>query len=126
MQETVTATHRKNLKRFEEQHRRRIVNFNHQPGALVLVRNSRVEDALNCKTLPRYYGPVVIVRKTQGSSYVVAELDGAQSEQHIAGFRLIPYLPRVATDIPIISNVPEEEQIETESDPEDVLLRSHY
>ena len=126
MQEAITATRWKNLKRFEEQHRRRIVNFDHQPGALVLVRNSQVEDALNRKTLPRYYGLVVIVQKTQGSFYVVAELDGAQSEQHIASFHLIPYLPRVATDIPIISNVPEAEQIETESDPEEVLLCLYY
>ena len=61
MQETVTATCRKNLKRFEEQHWRCIINFDHQPGALVLVRNSRIEDALNRKTLLRYYGPVVVV-----------------------------------------------------------------
>ena len=119
MQEIVTENRRNGLKRFERQHRSRVVDFNHQPRALVLVRNSRIKDALNRKTLPRYYGPVVVVRKTQGSSYVIAELDGAQSEQHIAGFRLIPYLPRVATDIPIISNIPEEEQRSTEGDPEE-------
>ena len=98
----------------------------HNDRALVLIRNSRVEDALNHKTLPQYYGPVVVVRKTQGSSYVVTELDGAQSEQHIASFCLIPYLPCVATDIPTIFNVPEAEQIKTESDPEEVLLCSHF
>ena len=52
MQEIVTENHRNGLKRFERQHRSRVVDFDHQPGALVLVRNSRIKDALNRKTLP--------------------------------------------------------------------------
>ena len=34
------------------------------------------------------------VLKKKNVSYVIAELNGAQSQQHIAGFRLVPYFPR--------------------------------
>ena len=58
--------------------------------------------------------------KTVGTSYIVAELDGAQSQLRVAGFRLIPYFPRTKTDVPVISDVPEEDDT-TEDDPEDLM-----
>ena len=120
MRDIVTETRLKYIRQFERQHRGRIINFDHQPGALVLIRNSLIEEALNRKTQARYYGPVVVVRKTKGNSYVIAELDGAQSQQHVAGFRLIPYLPQRATDFPLVSNIPEAEQAATDDDPADL------
>jgi hypothetical protein len=118
MQEIVTESRRRNILRFEKEHLSRIVDFDFKPGALVLVRNSRIEEALNRKTKPRYVGPMVVVRKTIGSSYVVAELDGSQSQQRVAGFRLISYHPRQQVDVPLVSNIAEEDQDPTEEDPE--------
>lgn len=119
MQSTVTQSRIKNLERFEKQHASRIVDFDFQPAALVLVRNTRIEESLNRKSKPRYLSPMVVVRKTVGTSYIVAELDGAQSQLRIAGFRLIPYFPRTHTDVPVISNLPESDDT-TKVDPKDL------
>ena len=109
MQEIVTKSCHNNLERFEKWYSSRIVDHNFRPGDLVLVRNTRIEESLNRKTKPRYLGPMVVVRRTAGSSYIIAELDGAQSELQVAGFRLVPYLLRTRTAIPIISNVRDNE-----------------
>ncbi|KAI5999602.1 hypothetical protein EDD15DRAFT_2362878 [Pisolithus albus] len=71
-----------------------IHDFDFEPGALVLVRNSRIEKELDRKTKPCYLGPMVVVRRTKGSSYLLAELDGAISKFRFATFRLFPYFPR--------------------------------
>jgi hypothetical protein len=120
MRETVTAYRQKNLEQFQKLHHSRIIDFDFQPGALVLVKNSRVKETLNRKTKPRYMGPMVVVRKTIGMSYVVAELDGAQSALRVAAYRLIPYLPRTHTDFPVDPSVFDDREVTTE-DPEDVL-----
>jgi len=119
LQDTVTKARCTNLERFEKRHGSRIIDFDFKPGALVLLRNSRIEEALNRKTKPRYIGPMVVVRKTIGTSYIVAELDGAQSQLRVAGFRLIPYFPRTHTPTPLVANIPDDEDY-TEDDPEDV------
>jgi len=119
IRESVTAFRRKNLERFEKLHESQIVDFDFQPGALVLIRNSGVEKSLNSKAKRRYLGPVVVVRRTKGTSYVVAELDGAQHRHHVAAFRVVPYFPRTRTDIELVSNMPEEEE-DTYDDPDDI------
>ena len=119
MHDTVTESQRKNLERFEKRHTSRIIDFDFKPGALVLVRNSCIEESLNCKTKPWYTGPVVVIRKTPGTSYVIAELDGAQSQLRVTGFRLIPYFPHTQSLTPIISNLHDDEDY-TEDDSEDV------
>ena len=119
MQETVTASRIKNLERFEKRHGSQIVDFDFKPGSLVLVRNSRIEESLNRKTKPRYNGPYVVIRKKAGPSYIVAELDGAQSQLRVAGFRLIPYLARTETRDPSFATLPDDED-STSEDPEDV------
>ena len=70
-------------------------------GALVMVRNSRVHADLNRKTKPRYLGPMVVVRRTQGGSYILSELDGSVSALRYAAFRLVPYYPRSHISIPV-------------------------
>ena len=119
MRDIVTATRRKNLERFEKQHGSRIVDFDFKPGALVLVHNNRIEEALNRKTKPRYTGPMVVVRKTIGTSYIVAELDGSRSQLRVGGFRLIPYFPRTSTLTSASSDDGLDEE-DTVEDPEDV------
>ena len=119
MRKRVAESRRKNLEQFEQRHGSHIIDFDFESGALVLVRNSRVEESLDRKTKPRYLGPMVVVRKTRGTSYIVAELDGAQAQLRVAGFRLIPYFPRTTANVPITSDVPTD-QDSTYEDPDDV------
>ena len=56
---------------------------------------------LDRKAKPRYLGPYVIVRKTLGGAYLIAEIDGSILKTKIAAFRLIPYHPRKAIEIPV-------------------------
>ena len=95
----------------------RIKDFDFKKGDLVLLRNSRIEESLNRKTKPCYIGPMPVVCKKRNTSYVIAELDGAQSQQHVAGFCLIPYYLHENTDVPIVSNLSDAEQDDTVDDP---------
>jgi hypothetical protein len=121
MRETVVKARCEDLRRFEKRFDSRIVDFDFKPGDLVLIRNTRIEESLNRKTKPRYIGPMVVVRKTPGTSYVVAELDGAQSQLRVAGFRVIPYFRRAHSSIPIVPDVTDIDDDATEDDPEDTL-----
>jgi hypothetical protein len=89
------------IKQFEATFKNRIKDFDFQPGSLVLVRNSRVEKELNRKTKPRYTGPMIVLRRTTGGSYLLAELDGSVSKLRYAAFRLLPYHPRSQTHVPV-------------------------
>ena len=63
------------------------------------------------KTKPRYLGPMVVIRRTQGGSYILGELDGSLSKLRYAAFRLIPYRPRDICLIPVtkLMNIFQEE-----------------
>src|SRR5882724_4744345 len=61
-----------------------IQDFNFEVGLLVLVPNSHVEKELNCKTKPRFLGPMVVVHRTQGGAYILAELNGTVSRLRYA------------------------------------------
>lgn len=77
-----------------------IKDYDFKPGSLVLVRNSRVENSHSRKSQPRYFGPYVIVRRTAGGSYVIAEVDGSTSDKRVAAFRLLPYFARDSIPLP--------------------------
>lgn len=80
---------------FNQRFARRLQKSDHQPGDLVLVRNSRLEMTVSkFKTEPRYLGPYEVVRKTKGGSYILKELDGAVHAQPYAAFRLLQYVHR--------------------------------
>ena len=42
---------------------------------------------------------MVVVRRTEGGSYILAELDGTVSKLRFAGFRVVPYHARKALRI---------------------------
>jgi transposase InsO family protein len=86
---------------FERKFRESIKDYDFAPGSLVLVRNSKTEYELNRKTKPRYLGPMIVLRRTQGGSYLLAELDGSVSKLRYAAFRLLPYHPRSETRVSV-------------------------
>ena len=65
------------------------------------MRNSRVEKELDRKTKPRYLGPFEVLRRTQGGSYILKEMDGTVSRRGVAAFRLLPYHARKGIPLPI-------------------------
>ncbi|EIN12378.1 hypothetical protein PUNSTDRAFT_34690, partial [Punctularia strigosozonata HHB-11173 SS5] len=71
------------------------------PGDLVLVRNTQNERDLGGKHKPRYFGPMVVVRRNSGGAYALAELDGSLSKLRFAAFRLIPYRARSRISVDI-------------------------
>jgi hypothetical protein len=46
---------------------------------------------------------MIVLRKTLGCSYLLAELDGSVSKLRYAAFHLIPYHPRTTSHIPVTS-----------------------
>jgi hypothetical protein len=46
---------------------------------------------------------MVVLRRTIGGSYLLAELDGSVSRLRYTAFRLIPYHPRTTSRIPVTS-----------------------
>jgi hypothetical protein len=109
-----------------------IKDYDFAPGALVLVQNSKVEYKLSKKTKPRYLGPMVVVRRMKGGSYILAELDGTISKLQFATFRIIPYSARNPARIAVTSvtgmndteldRIANEDNIEPEEEePEDAL-----
>jgi hypothetical protein len=89
------------VRQFERQYQNSIVAYDFKPGDLVLVRNSGLDSALGLKTKPRYFGPMIVIRRTRNGAYRLAELDGAVSKLRYAAFRLIPYFARSRSSIPI-------------------------
>jgi transposase InsO family protein len=83
-------------KAFENKYAKRLQKESYNPGALVLLRNSQVENTMSIerKVADRYMGPYQIVSQTKGGSYILQELNGNMLRHTVAAFRLIPYIKR--------------------------------
>jgi len=97
------------VKQFTRQFANTIRDYNFQPGALVLVRNSAIETDLGRKAKPRYLGPMLVVRRSRNGAYRLAELDGAVSKLRFAAFRLVPYHSRSRRSVPVTRFIDEED-----------------
>ena len=66
-----------------------------------MVRSAGADAELANKTKPRYYGPMVVIRRSRNGAYRLAELDGAVSKIRYAAFRIVPYFARSPSSIPV-------------------------
>jgi hypothetical protein len=87
-------------RRFEQDHLRTLKDFDFQRGNLVLMRNTQIEKSLNKKMCARYIGPLVVVSRNYGGTYILAELDGTVLHRPIAAFRLLPYFTHKTIPLP--------------------------
>ena len=101
IQDRILKSRFASVQQFEKQYHNTIKDYDFGPGTLVLVRNAGVDAELASKTKPRYFGPMVVVRRARNGAYRLAELDGAVSKLRYAAFRLLPYHSRSRTSIPV-------------------------
>jgi hypothetical protein len=64
------------------------------------VRFTQFKKTVSGKMKPRYLGPMVVIRRTKGGAYLVAEMNGAMFQERIAVFHVIPYEARHSIQIP--------------------------
>lgn len=93
-EEKIALSRWKTAARWNEEHKHVLTREVHEPGALVLIRNSPVEKELSRKHKPRWLGPMVVVRRTSGGAYVCAELSGVISKLRFAAFRVKGFVAR--------------------------------
>jgi len=118
----VLAARYTSIQDFEKRNANRICNYDFGTGELVLVLNKKIEPDVGRKGKPRYFGPIVVVKRLQSGAYLLAEVNGAVSRLKFAAFQLIPYQPRSRKHLEItefvdskdLGGVGEEEVAESE------------
>ncbi|RDB30804.1 hypothetical protein Hypma_005803 [Hypsizygus marmoreus] len=89
------------VRQYIRDHARSFRDFDFPRGALVLVRNSTIESSNDRKSKPRYFGPMIVIRRLPTGSYALAEIDGTLSKLRFAAFRVVPYHPRSTSHISV-------------------------
>ena len=103
---------------FETKHKHTIIDFDFEPGELVLVLNKKAEPEMGRKGKPRYFGPLMVARRLRNGNYRLAEVNGALSKLKYAAYRLISYYPRCQQALQITEILSEAELTEVAEDGE--------
>ena len=69
---------------------------------------------------PRYRGPMVVIRRTKGGAYIIAEMDGTVLREKVAAFWVLPHVARYE---PIELNDNIHELIDTSANELDELVK---
>ena len=102
LRDQVHKTHNQAALRFKQHHSHTIRDFNFKAGDLILIRNTAIEKALNWKMRPQYFGPMVVISRNRGGTYIICDLDGMLGHALIAAFRVVPYLTHEKLELPDI------------------------
>lgn len=102
LKDCIHQAHNKAAIKFECGHSRTIRDLNFKAGDLILIHNTAIEKALNCKMRPHYFEPMVIISRNQGDAYIISNLDRTLSHTPIATFQVIPYFICLHLNIPDI------------------------
>ena len=79
---------------FERKHFHTIIDYDFEPGKLVIVLNKKIEPEMGRKGKPRYFDLLMVAKRLRNGNYCLAEVNGALSRLKYAAYRLIPYYPR--------------------------------
>ena len=102
IQESICTSWFASCKGFENHFKNQIHNCDFSTSDLVLVWNLQIKKELNWKMKPCYLGPMVVLCRTTGGLYLLAELDGAILRLWYMAFRLLPYFPHSKLSISVM------------------------
>jgi hypothetical protein len=101
MKNRVWEARKQSAEEFTRKFEATIRDYDFEVGWLVLVKNSAVATNFGRKWIQKYNGPFVVVARTPGGGYTLAEMDGTVSKLRFAAKRVIPYYLRTTAIVPL-------------------------